>query len=79
MKEAIKTITESDKKAEPEIKADPKKEALAIENEKLSELKDEFVLYVKDKYPLVDLSFSIKNRNIIESVETLWYNIKNIG
>lgn len=76
VKEAIKTLIDSDKKAEPEIKADPKKEALAIENEKLSELKDEFVLYVKNKYPLVDLSFSIKN---LETGAHTTYNNKKMN
>ena len=76
MQEAIKTITESDKNAEPEIKADPKKEALANENEKLSHLKDEFIHYVKEKYPSVDLSFSIKN---LETGAHITYNNKKMN
>ncbi len=62
VKDTIKFVTEGEEKqVEPEIKADPQKEALANENEKLILLKDEFVKFVKDKYPSVDLSFSIKN------------------
>lgn len=62
IQDAIKFVTQGEKnKAEPEIKADSKNEALENENEKLLLLKDEFVKYVKDRYPSVDLSFSIKN------------------
>ena len=62
IQDAIKFVTQGEKnKTEPEIKADSKNEALESENEKLLLLKDEFVKYVKDRYPSVDLSFSIKN------------------
>lgn len=76
VQEAIKTVTDAGKNAEPEIKADPGEEALASEMEKLSILKDDFVKYVKDKYPSIDLSFSIKN---LETGANVTYNNKKMN